>query len=210
MKIQTGETLAPGTQNWTWPQREQLGQQYLRELAEAFLNWHDGQDTWYKNHYAEVVGEMRLSLENDGYVYAKGKLLAPEADVLDVTETAAVLELLYSELGLNNKDVALHCLKLSQDHWLSGKWDDCIANARRFLECVLQEIAAAHCLAKSGVAMPTKSYERPVEVRDYLERVGLLETKEKKALAEVYGLLSNTGSHPYGAQAHQARIFRQV
>ena len=46
-------------------------------------------------------------------------------------------------------------------------------------------------------------------VRDYLEREGLLETKEKKELAEVYGLLSNVGSHPYIAGKDQARLLRQ-
>jgi hypothetical protein len=49
-----------------------------------------------------------------------------------------------------------------------------------------------------------------VEVRDYLERENLLEAKEKKALAEVYGLLSNTGGHPYIAEKDQARLMRHL
>src|SRR5690349_10388704 len=62
-------------------------------------------------------GHMLDSLGLDGYVYKDGRLLAPESDVLDTRETAGVLEQLYDELGLGEKKVALHCLKLSEDHW---------------------------------------------------------------------------------------------
>src|SRR5688572_25526904 len=37
MKLHTGETQARVTANWSWSQREKLGQQYLRESAEALL-----------------------------------------------------------------------------------------------------------------------------------------------------------------------------
>jgi hypothetical protein len=47
-------------------------------------------------------------------------------------------------------------------------------------------------------------------VRDYLERSGLLESKEKEALAKVYGPLSHTGGHPYMAQNDQARLLRHL
>jgi hypothetical protein len=47
-------------------------------------------------------------------------------------------------------------------------------------------------------------------VRDYLEQNGLLEGKEKDALAKVYGLLSETGGHPYMAQNEQARLLRHL
>jgi hypothetical protein len=147
MKLHTGETQSAATQNWSWQQRERLGQGYLRELAEDFLNYYDGcSDLWAKKEYEQHAQELRQNLELDGYAYCDGRLLVPESDILDVKEVAGVLESLYSELRLGNKDVALHCLKLSEDHWLNTKWDDCISNARRFLECVLQEVASAHSL----------------------------------------------------------------
>jgi len=49
-----------------------------------------------------------------------------------------------------------------------------------------------------------------VRIREYLERAGLLEAKETKAIAAVYGLLSETGAHPYMAQNEQARLMRHL
>jgi hypothetical protein len=37
-----------------------------------------------------------------------------------------------------------------------------------------------------------------------------LEKKEKDALSHVYGLLSETGGHPYVAQKDQARLMRHL
>ena len=53
-------------------------------------------------------------------------------------------------------------------------------------------------------------YSRPVRVRDYLESQGLVEPKEKEAIATIYGLLSETGGHPYVAQKDQARLMRYL
>ena len=39
MRIHTGETLVKATPNWEWPARAKLGQNYLRNLAVAHLNW---------------------------------------------------------------------------------------------------------------------------------------------------------------------------
>ncbi len=47
-------------------------------------------------------------------------------------------------------------------------------------------------------------------VRNYLESEGVLETKEKNAIAKIYGLLSKTGGHPYMAASDQARLLRQL
>jgi hypothetical protein len=38
----------------------------------------------------------------------------------------------------------------------------------------------------------------------------VLETKEKKAISEIYGLLSETGGHPYIAENDQARLSRNL
>lgn len=209
MKIHTGETQSAATNGWTYVQRQRIGQRYLFDLAQAFLAEFQLADEWQQKKYGQVVNELERCLELDGYSFVNGRLLTPESDILDVAETSGVLETLYADLGLDNREVAFHCLKRSEEHWLGEKWDDCISNARRFLEGVLQEVAAAHSKRKTGAQLLAKVYERPVEVREYLEREGLLETKEKKALAEVYGLLSNTGSHPYIAQKDQARLLRQ-
>jgi hypothetical protein len=209
MKLHTGETLAAATTNWSWEQRQRLGQRYLFDLAEAALKDHSQSDAWKRDRCKQPMEDLVRSLELDGYRFESGRLLVPESDVLDVKEASGVLESIYMEVNLANRDVAFHCLKLSEEHWFGEKWDDCISNARRFLECVLQGVAAAHSIRSTATPLSERVYDRPVEVREYLEREGLLETKEKKALAEVYGLLSNVGSHPYIAEKDQARLLRQ-
>jgi hypothetical protein len=214
MQLHTGETQASLTPNWSWEQRQHLGQQLLPDLAKDILNRDRFGEYSPARSYYEREDKKRNALlaclELDGYVYRDSKLLAPESDVLDARETAGVLQQLYDELGLGEKEVALHCLALSEEHWLKGKWDDCISNARRFLEAVMREVAAAHSLFKTGNEMPRKDYEKAEMVRQYLRREGLLETKEETAIREVYGLLSNTGNHPYIAQKDQARLLRQI
>lgn len=99
---------------------------------------------------------------------------------------------------------------LSEEHYIESRWGDSIANARQFLESVLRETASKHSLQCLSTPLPATTYTWPVNVREYLQREGLFERKEKDALASVYGLLSNTGSHPYMAQEDQARLLRQL
>jgi hypothetical protein len=211
MRLHTGETQQSATVDWTWEQRRQLGQRVLLDLAEDVLNeWNQETDQAEKRSYADEVQEMFKSIQLDGYECRNGKLLTPESDVLDAGEEQGVLAALHSDLGLKNRQTALHHLKLSEEHYLASRWDDSIANSRKFLESVLQEVAAVHSSRLRAVDLPETTYSRPVNVRDYLEREGLLEGKEKEALAKVYGLLSETGSHPYMARNDQARLLRHL
>lgn len=89
-------------------------------------------------------------------------------------------------------------------------WGDTISNSRNFRESILREIAQAHSVCCQKTALPDSIYTTPWRIRDYLETQGLLEKKEKEALAQVYGLLSETGSHPYIAQKDQARLMRHL
>ncbi len=197
MKLHTGETMADATPNWTWQQRQRLGQQYLRNLAKDMLS-------------TEMKHALVSNLELDGYVYRDGKLLASESDVLDAQEEAGALEALYTSLGLANKDTMLHHLKLSEDHYLARRWDDSISNSRKVLEGVLQEVAAAYSLRVKGAAIDQRTFDMPVRIREYLEREGLLEQKETEAVRSTYGLLSHTGGHPYMAENDQARLLRHL
>ena len=211
MRLHTGETQAPATTNWTRQQRQHLGQEYLRNLAEDMLQWFAAEtEHWSLDDMRETVTAMQRQLELDGYIYRDGRLLSPESDVVDTQEAAGVLETLYKQLALGNTETAIHHLKLSEDHYLAGRWDDAISNARKFFECALSEIAIAHSLRFKNTTLSKNDAERPVAVRDYLERESMLETKEKEAIAKVYGLLSNTGGHPYMARNDQARLLRQL
>jgi hypothetical protein len=211
MKLHTGESLAKATSNWSWQQREKLGQRYLKDLAEDILNhWSKLTGEYGYKDRVSAIDALRKSLELDGYEYKNSQLLASETDVLDVEEETGVLQSLFTSLSLQNRETAFHHLKLSEEHYLAGKWDDSISNSRKFFECVLQEVAAAHSNLTHKVALSESTYSRPVRVRDYLENEGLLETKEKEAVSSVYGLLSHAGGHPYMAQNDQARLLRHL
>ena len=199
MKLHTGESLVSMTPDWSWKQREKLGQRYLRDLAEDFLN-----------QYSKESPDVCKQLELDGYRFESGRLLESEADVLNANEETGVIHTLYEELSLSNKDTTFHHLDLSESHYVSDRWDDSISNSRKFLESVLREVAVAHSSRCRSEDLPDSIRETPVRARDYLEREGLLESKEKTAVASVYGLLSQTGGHPYMAQSEQARLLRHL
>ncbi|MCP5536927.1 MAG: hypothetical protein H7A51_11940 [Akkermansiaceae bacterium] len=211
LRLHTGESQVNATKNWTWEQRQALGQRYLHDIAEAFLHWYYTEaEDYYKRSYEKIVTSMKRALELDGYVYRDGTLLFPEEDVLDVEEEVGVLNRLHKDLNLGNREVAFEALRLSEDHYRAGRWSDCIANSRKFLESVLQEIASNHSRLSSGEDLAGRTYSRPVAVRDYLEREDLLEKREREAIDKIYGLLSHTGSHPYMAESDQARLLRQL
>jgi len=210
MRLHTGETVATVTPEWTWPQRAQLGQRLLRDLAEDILILNHTQDKYLPSKAKELLPKLLSELELDGYIFRDKNLYFTEAAVLDTEGEEGILEKLIKDLSLDNQDVMKHTLELSETHYLDEKWDDCIANSRRFLESVLQEIAAKQHMRKTGKPIASSVYDRPVEVRNYLEEQSLFEPKEKEAISKVYGLMSDTGSHPYIAQKDQARLMRYL
>lgn len=212
MRIHTGESLAPATNDWTWKQREMLGQELLINLARDILNFYKGIDlTGFNQQYESKRRDSLLrSLEVDGYIYKDTQLLIPESDVLDVEEETKYIHSLYIELELGEKETAFHHLELSETHYIEEKWDDSISNSRKFLESVLREVANKHNKYISGDSIPEDIYKWPVKVRTYLETAELIETKEKEAIASIYGLLSETGGHPYMAISDQARLLRHL
>lgn len=211
MKIHTAETLLKATPDWTMDSRKNLSQKLLQDLAEAILV--DGERPSTSPFYTEInakITTLTHNLELDGYSFRNSRLFVPESDVLDVEEEVGLLESLYLSLKLGNKRTADHHLHLSEKHYVDSNWDDSISNSRKYLENVLQEIAAAHSLQETGTSTSNNDLSRPVFVRDYLEEKGLLERKEKEALAKIYGLLSDTGGHPYIAENDQARLMRHL
>ena len=209
MRMHTGEMLVKGTPSWTWEQRQALGQKHLKDLAEDYMQMYEGEEGWRKNSLKAERDELAKHLELDGFVYQAPHLLAPEEDTLDTRAEDGVLESLYKTLSLGEQETAFHHLALSEEHYTNGLWDDCISNARKFLECVLAQVAGSYGRSR-GRPVPANVMTRPVNIRDYLEQEGLLEPKEKEALAKIYGLLSETGGHPYMARNDQARLLRHM
>lgn len=213
MRLHTGETQANVTSSWTWEQRQLLGQRYLEDLALDFLNYYKESDpsfTYEKKKLLNSNKSLTRNLELDGYLYLNNLLLSPESDVLDTVEEAGLLESLFTSMGLANKEVVLNHLNLSSKHYIDGNWGDSITNSRNFLEGTMREVAANYSKKIKGVTLGKSKYESPSNIRNYLENEGLLETKEKKVIASVYGLLSNTGSHPYMADNDEARLLRHL
>ena len=210
MRLHTGETVIPATPDWSWQQRTQLGQRLLRDLAEDVLVQSQSPAQPIAETAKVLISKLTAQLELDGYILRDGKLYFSETAVLDTTGEEGILEKLAKDLALDNQDVMKHALELSETHYLEGKWSDSIANSRKYLESVLQEVAAKHHAQTSGGSISPSIYDRPVEVRNYLESNGLVEPKEKEAIAKVYGLMSDTGSHPYIAEKDQARLMRYL
>ncbi|CAM5395849.1 hypothetical protein [Thauera mechernichensis] len=211
LKIHTGESIAAATEKWTWQQREKLGQRLLLDLARDHLRWYETvrNDSYYGQQYAAATEELRHRLELDGYVYRDGDLLQQQADVLNVEEEKGILQALFSRAGLLRSADAFEFLRLGEEHFVASRWSDCISNVRKFFELTLQEGARALGTA-NGTLLDEAAINRPVEVRQYLERQGLFERKERESIDKIYGLLSETGAHPYMAECDQARLLRQI
>jgi hypothetical protein len=209
MRLHTGESVVKATPDWDWKQREALGQRLLRELAQAIMTARETEPEFgrYRETEKKAVDEMRRLLELEGYVYKNGVLLVPEESLLDEQEEQGLLESLFDELALKDRSTLKHHLDLSSEHYREGRWDDSIANSRKVLELVLREVARRHSEAV-GAEVGADELDKPVRVRDHLQDVGLLEEKEKDAVAKIYGLLSDTGGHPYIAEKDQARLLR--
>jgi hypothetical protein len=208
MKIHTGETLASATPRWTQEQREELGQKYLEKMAEDIIKDQEKSGFTPQDDHNKLMS----SLELDGYIWnaASKKLLFSEAAVLDVQEEQGILMSLAAELSLDNQKTIFHHLTLSEEHYVAGKWDDSIANSRKVLEAVLQEVAAKISTVLESKALEKETYDKAVLVRKYLKDKGILEAKEEQAIASTYGLLSDTGGHPYIAEKDQARLMRHL
>jgi hypothetical protein len=211
MRIHTGESLTASTQSWSPEQRSKLGQRLLRDLARDHLRFlEQAKEFPYfgKNFIAEYQ-ELLRRLELDGYVYRDRELYQQQSDLVDVEAERNILKALYEKARLQRTPDAFEFLRLGEEHFISERWSDCISNVRKFFELTLQEGARSLSQAK-GSTFSEASLGRPVEVRAFLEGEGLLEKKERELVDKLYGLLSETGAHPYMAESDQARLLRQM
>jgi hypothetical protein len=209
MKLHTGGVLARELRGLPLEQREKWGQLCLTRMAESIISINEGGGVQL---YPEEIAELKSRLELDGYIWSSDsqKLLFSEAAVLDVKEEQGILVALAEELSFDNRDVIFHHLTLTEEHYVAGRWDDCISNSRKFLEAILQEVASKVSGRVEGKPLPKQIYDKAVLVRKYLNEKALLDTKEEDAIRSTYGLLSDTGGHPYIAQKDQARLMRHL
>lgn len=207
MQLHTGESSVCFTPDWD-AEPESIGQEYLIDLAEAIIK-----NKQYFNDRElarSKIEELVKQLELDGFEFKNGKLLVSETELLDVDEEIGVIHNLYSDLCLENGETTFHYLSLTEEYYISGKWDDSISNSRKFLECILREVVTAHSLRQKGAKLDSDVYSNQKSIRSYLLKEGLLDAKEHETITSVYGLLSQTGGHPYMAGSEQARLLRHL
>jgi hypothetical protein len=210
LQIHTGESLAKATPNWSGDERKKLGQFYLKNLARDFMLWiREETEDWSIKNLKSFYDEMVRRLEIDGYVFRDNELYQSEVEVLDVEAETGLLQKLYDSLALSDQKTTFQFLKLAEEHYIAGRWPDCIGNARKFFEAVLQQVASKHSTAKD-VTLSSTTFGSPKAVRDYLETEGLVEKRERETIDKIYALLSHTGGHPYMAEEDQARLLRQI
>ena len=231
MGLHTGETLASATRGTSDRERQEVGQTLLLKLAEDILNLYDAipvtavdftratsqqeveilksAATWNRPA-GEVIQKLISRLEIDGYLSRDGHLYPIESAVIDTIEERTFLEQLVDSIALQDQTVIKHHIQESEKAYSDGRWGHSVSDARNFLEAILQQVAAAHYLKTKGTQMPDATYKWPVRVRDYLAEEGLIDTTEKDAISKVYGLISNTGSHPNIAERDQARLMRHL
>ena len=121
-------------------------------------------------------------LELDGFIFKDGRLLASESGVIDTSEEEGIILHLAKKLGLPDVPLLKHHLNLSEQHFIGARWDDCIANARKALETILEQCATVFHQNRYGAMLPTSATSNAESVRNYLKSEGLLELKEKDAL----------------------------
>lgn len=147
--------------------------------------------------------ELQISLELDGYQFNGTRLLVYEVDVINTVQETGILHQLYRQVGLDESETAFHFLSLSDEHFIAKHWSDLIHQGRNFLEFTMAQ-AAKKWAAHRGIATPR--LDKPVEVRAYLQTNDVLSDREREMLNVLYGLLSNTGGHPYIAANDEARL----
>ena len=210
LSMHTGESFLAAMPNCSWDDRKKVGQAYLTNLARDFVIWFRQEtEDWRIKDLKKIYDEMVRRLEMDGYMFRDNDLYQSEVEVLDVEAETGLLQKLYASLALSDQQPTFQFLKLAEEHYVAGRWSDCVSNVRKFFESVLQQVASKHSNAR-GVPLDSTTLQRPVAVRQYLETAGLVEKKEREAIDKIYALLSHTGGHPYMAEEDQARLLRQI
>ena len=202
MGLHTGETISPKTPNF--------GQKILTNLAEDILLWGQTPNVNIPSGVKEIFPKLISELEIDGYIFRDGKLYYSEATILDTEGEIGILEKLIQDFELNNQETINYHLQQSESQFIEENWSDSISNSRKFLESVLREIAAKSHIQETGSDISHSKYSLPSEIRKYLEDKKIITHKEKETISKVYGLLSETGGHPYIAQKDQARLLRYL
>jgi hypothetical protein len=189
--------------------RPEIADTALQKLAADLLEYaHRPREKTLVHIDRMFIKDLVASLELDGLQWKNDCLLRIEENTFDVKEQEGILEEIYRTLGLGNLAQIRHELKLTDDHYVAGKWGDCIKHARDLAECILLEVAVARAGLGAG-SVPAKAKEQAVSVRAELHSSGFLDDKEVGFLNALWKLLSEQGGHMNMSPKENARICRQ-
>ncbi len=123
LQIHTGESISTATNDWSWVNRQKLGQRLLCDLAEDMLIWYETirPNDWEWKQQAEDAEELTRRLELDGYIFREGKLLLQQSDVLDVDQERSILKTLYQSAGLQRSSEAFQFLTQAEENFVGGR-----------------------------------------------------------------------------------------
>ncbi|MHB8113030.1 MAG: hypothetical protein ACYDHA_06175 [Bellilinea sp.] len=180
----------------------------LIDLAKDIVNFVlDNKGTTQAKNLCQKLLEQ---LELDGYIFQNQQLYRAESNIINIEEETGIIHKLVKDLDLDNQDIVFHHLNLIEKDYLDGKYDDSIGNSRKFLESVLREIAKKHSIELKRAALSDDIIEWAGMVRKYLEEEKVFSESEILMYKASYGLLSETGNHPYIAQNNQAALMRNL
>ena len=149
--LHTGETVLGAPVSNQKEDRRRVGQECLQRLAQDILEIltqnEEEEDKEDLDNLSQALEdgtkELIAQLELDGYIFRGGRLYPVEGSVIAEHEEQGYLEHLVDNLPLQDRDVIKHHIRLSQQAYAEGRWNDTITNARSFLEAILQQVAAA-------------------------------------------------------------------
>lgn len=186
--------------------RENQGNVILREVIEdVLIHKSHGPEYPKDKDYLRALAKLQRFVKLDGFDIKQDKLVRsmPEG----VAEEENILEGELKRLGF---DLVIHHLKTSYEHFGDGKWDSANGQTRKALEAVTKLIAEkiAH---KRNEEVPHRYGEpRPVEVREYLKKVGFINDIEFNLLCSFYHYASVEGGHPGLSNETDARTRRII
>ena len=149
--------------------------------------------------------QLEEALLADGFILESGKIR--EETAVSIQEEKGALEALIERNEELNNGILLQHLRDNRELYQDAKWSASIGEARKFVEQLLKDIAQS--LAKGRSEGP--NLERPVNVRDYLQKCGFFDYNERKRLVDgVYGYFSEEGAHPGLSEQSSARLTMAV
>lgn len=153
------------------------------------------------------IQRLLRHLELDGFKYENRALVPIEHDSEESQETKSLMESMISGSPELSGTVLSQHLRDCEDNYQVEHWKDSVAQARNFVEQLLEDVANAAAQAKKE----NPDLSKPVRVRDYLTKAGFFDEEERAKLVDgVYGYLSEEGSHPGISDDKVARVSRSI